>query len=68
MGRMSQLHAELHNLDPSPYPRYWAGAISKALANKGIVKCSHCGIETDNQPQGDGCHSCFRGYMKEKGT
>lgn len=30
------------------------------------VKCTACGTETDRQPEGDGCHSCSRGYMKAK--
>jgi len=30
------------------------------------VKCDYCRIETDRQPEGDGCHSCLRGIMERK--
>lgn len=29
------------------------------------TKCTHCGIETNNQPAGDGCHACCRGTMRK---
>jgi len=29
------------------------------------TKCSHCGVETNNQPVGDGCHACSQGCMEE---
>lgn len=28
------------------------------------TKCSYCGIESNNQPAGDGCHSCLQGIMQ----
>ena len=27
------------------------------------VKCTNCGVETTNQPEGDGCHACLKGFM-----
>jgi hypothetical protein len=24
-----------------------------------LVRCTNCGIETTNQPEGDGCHACL---------
>lgn len=29
------------------------------------VKCSNYGVETNTQPEGDGCHSCSRGSMRK---
>jgi ribosomal protein L37E len=29
-----------------------------------LVKCSNCGVETRNQPEGDGCHACLGGVMR----
>ena len=29
-----------------------------------IPRCIGCSIETTNQPEGDGCHSCLRGVMR----
>ncbi|MBD9674942.1 hypothetical protein IB275_30475 [Pseudomonas sp. PDM21] len=28
------------------------------------TRCSYCGTETNNQPSGDGCHTCLKGIMK----
>ncbi len=31
-----------------------------------ITRCNNCGIESRNQREGDGCHTCMRGWMVEK--
>lgn len=36
------------------------------MSYRQVVRCSFCGIESTNQPEGDGCHSCLRGVMQAK--
>ena len=28
------------------------------------VSCSHCGVNTNQQTSGDGCHACLKGTMQ----
>lgn len=34
------------------------------MSYRPLVRCTYCKIETTNQPDGDGCHSCQRGVMQ----
>lgn len=29
------------------------------------TKCNHCGVTSNNQPDGDGCHACLIGIMRK---
>lgn len=29
-----------------------------------LTRCTYCGTESTNQPEGDGCHACSRGIMR----
>jgi hypothetical protein len=32
------------------------------------TKCNYCGQISNNQPSGDGCHTCLRGIMEKEGV